>query len=77
MDEHDASAADLSDEERRFILQIGEVGLVGFEPREDELIAHLLDLAFVDAERVDDQIAIIRLTREGHVIAARLRDNLG
>lgn len=67
----------LSAEQRRFLLQIGDAGIIAFNPREDELIAFLLDSGLVDAERVDDETALLRLTPEGHTIAARLRDNMG
>ena len=68
--------ADLSGEERRFLLQIGEVGVVTFNPREDEVIAHLLDMGLIDAERIDDQTALLRHSPDGQTLA-RLRDNMG
>jgi hypothetical protein len=77
MDEHNKSAADLSAQERLCLLLIGNHGLEAFNPHEDEVIVRLLDLAFVAAERTDDETSLLRLTPEGKVIAARLRDNMG
>jgi len=68
---------DLSAEECRFLLKVGEGGIVAVNPRGDELIAFLLDAALVHAERVDDETSLLRLTPEGHTVAARLRDNMG
>jgi hypothetical protein len=68
---------DLSAEERRFILQIGDAGVVAFNPREDEVIAFLLDADLIRAEAVDAETAVLRLTPEGETVAARLRDNMG
>lgn len=67
----------LSDEERRFLLNVGDAGLVAFNPRRDRVIARLLDLRLINAERVDDETALLRLTSEGHTLVARLRDNMG
>jgi hypothetical protein len=72
-----SSMDDLSAEECRFLLKIGEAGVVAFNPRENELIAFLLDGALIEAERVDDGTAILRLSSEGHTVATRLRDNMG
>jgi hypothetical protein len=67
----------LSAEECRFLLLIGDAGLVAFNPRDDEVIASLLDAGMISAERVDEDTALLRLTPEGHTVAARLRDNMG
>jgi hypothetical protein len=67
----------LSAEQRRFLLQIGEAGIVAFNPRQDELIAALLDAGLILAKRVDDETALLRLTPEGRTVATRLRDNMG
>jgi hypothetical protein len=72
-----SSMDDLSAEEGRFLLQIGDAGIIAFKPREDEMIAFLLDAGLIEAERVDDETAFLRLTREARTVAARLRDNMG
>jgi hypothetical protein len=68
---------DLSAEEGRFLLRIGDAGLIAFKPREDEMIAFLLDACLLQAERVDDETALFRLTPEGRTVATRLRYNMG
>src|SRR6476620_8161519 len=65
---------DLSPEECRFLLHIGEAGVVAFKPRGDEVIAFLLDSGLIAAERVGEQTALLRLTPDGHTVAARLRE---
>ena len=72
-----SSMGDLSGEEGRFLLQIGEAGMVAFNPREDRVIARLIDAGLIWAKRVDDGTALLRLTPECQTIAARLRDNMG
>lgn len=76
MDAHDRSAA-LSSQERLCLQLIGERGLVVFNPRGDEVLVRLLDLAFIYAERLDDETELMRLTAQGKVVAARLRGNIG
>jgi hypothetical protein len=71
------SMDDLSPEECQFLLLIGEAGIVAFHPREDEVIAFLMDSGLVASERVDGHTALIRLTSQGHTVAARLRDSMG
>ncbi|MDB5644227.1 MAG: hypothetical protein JWN07_3544 [Hyphomicrobiales bacterium] len=68
---------DFSAEERRFLLQIGDTGMVTFNPLEDELIKFLIESGLVTAERVDDETAVLRLTVEGHTLVTRLRENMG
>jgi hypothetical protein len=72
-----SSMDDLSAEECRFVLQIGDAGIIAFKPRKDEMIAFLLDAGLLQAERVDDETALLRLTPEGRTVATRLRDNMG
>jgi hypothetical protein len=76
---HDAkkSAADLSAQERLCLLLIGDGGLEAFNPREDEVLASLLDMELIDSHGIDDETALMRLTEDGHVMVARLRDNMG
>jgi hypothetical protein len=64
-----SSMDDLSPEECRFLLQIGDEGVVAFNPREDEVIAFRMDASLVAAERVDEQTALLRLTSDGHTVA--------
>jgi hypothetical protein len=56
---------------------IGDHGLEAFNASEDEVLASLLGMGLIDAERIDDETALMRLTEHGHVIAAQLRDNMG
>lgn len=66
-----------TDEERRFLLQTTDAGMVAFNPREDHVIARLLDLALIEAEMVDSETVLLRLTQDGYALAGRLRDNMG
>jgi hypothetical protein len=72
-----SSMDDLSAEEGRFLLQIGEAGLTAFDAREDVVVARLIDAGLVDAELIDGASEILHLTAEGHTVATRLRDNMG
>jgi len=77
MDQSDKSAADLAVDERRFLLQIGEAGVVAYLPNDDSLIVRLLALGLVEGERLDDENSFLHLTPEGYVTVARLRHNMG
>jgi hypothetical protein len=46
---------DFSPEERRFLLAIGDAGLVAFHPRQDKVIRRMLDLGLADAEPVEQR----------------------
>jgi hypothetical protein len=59
------------------LLLIGDHGLEAFNTSEDEVLAPLLDMGLIDDERMDEETSLMRLTEDGRVIAARLRDNMG
>jgi hypothetical protein len=46
------SAADLSSQERLCLLLISDGGLEAFNPREDEVLASLLDMGLIDGHRI-------------------------
>jgi hypothetical protein len=75
--QHDSDPFSLSAAELRFLLQIGDAGMVALHPREDHVIARVIDLGLVIAEDVDGETALLRLTQEGQTVAARLRDSMG
>jgi hypothetical protein len=58
------------------LLLIGDHGLEAFNASEDEVLASLLGMGLIDAERMDDETSLLRLTEDGHVIVARLREIL-
>src|SRR4051794_26329879 len=62
MQDYTKSAADLSAEERRFLLQIGEAGIVAYLPNDDDLIVRLLASGLVEGERLDNENSLLRLT---------------
>lgn len=74
---NDTSAAELTSQERLCLRLIGDQGLVAFNPRHDEVLARLLDLAFIHAARLDDDTELVHLTPEGKAAAARLWDTSG
>ena len=64
---------DLTNEECRFLLLVGDKGLVSFKPREDEVIARLLDIGLIYEDQADAETALLLLTPDGVIRAMRRR----
>ena len=73
----EVTIADLSPEQRRFLLGADQAGAIAFRIRREPSISALFDYGLIDAELIDSDHALLFLTKAGRTAAARLRDNMG